>query len=89
MGGLDISYGDSDRCPGPGRPLCRMIQFGENEQTNRSSEGYTGQVPIAAGRAADGVQFAAGFSSHGKHRHFCRSSVDIVLVRHLGVCAVY
>jgi hypothetical protein len=77
MGGLDISCGDSDRCPGPGRPLCRMIQFGQTEQTNRSSAGYSGQVPIAA-----------GFSVPGRHRHFCRSSGGIVLVRHPGVCAV-
>ena len=87
MGGLDISCGDSDRCPGPGRPLCRMIQFCQIE-LNRSGEDYSGQVPIVAGRAGDAVQFAAGFSVPGRHRHFCRSSGGIVLVRHPGVCAV-
>lgn len=87
MGGLDVSCGNSDRCPGPGRPRCCTIQFGQIE-LNRSGEGYSGQAQFVADRAADAEQAAADFSGHDKHRHFCRSSGGTVLVRHPGVCAV-
>ena len=87
MGGLDVSYGDSDHCPGPGRPGYRRNRFCQIELRNRSTEGCNGQAPIASGRAAGGVQFAAGFLAHGRHRRFCRSSGGTALVHHSGACA--
>jgi hypothetical protein len=79
MGGPDVFCGDIGRCPG--RPRCRMIQFGQIEM-NRSGEGYSGQAQIVAGRATGAAQLAADFSGHDKRRHFCRSSGDTGPVHH-------
>ena len=86
MGGPDVSYGDSDRCTGPGRPRCRMIQFGQIEM-NRSDEGYSGQAQIGADRATGAMQVVVEISARDRRRHFCHSSGGTGPVHHLGACA--
>jgi hypothetical protein len=86
MGGLDVSCGDSDRCPG--KPCCRMNWLRQIELKNRSREGYNDQARIGAGRATGAVQLAADFSDRDKRRRFSRSSCGTRPVRRPDACVV-